>query len=125
MKSIILLLLNFPFTFTGLIPLIISSPYSFKLNRKEVAFIFKVKSFWWGFSFMKNARAMTIGHIILLGPRLFKNDLEHELIHVKQCQKYPLIFPLLYFYEFLKKGYRQNRFENEAYRLSKSVYEGR
>lgn len=65
---------------------------------------------------------MTIGHIILMGPRELKNDVEHEIIHVKQCERYPVIFPLLYLYELLTKGVRQNRFEDEAYTLSKSIY---
>jgi len=52
---------------------------------------------------MKHARAMTIGHIILLGPKELKNDFEHELIHVKQCEKYPFIFPFLYGYEAMTK----------------------
>lgn len=72
---------------------------------------------------MKNARAMAVGHIILLGPKELKNDLEHEIIHVKQCQRYPIIQPFWYLYELMKNGYRQNRFEDEAYALSKSIYE--
>lgn len=74
---------------------------------------------------MKGSRAMTIGHIILLSPKVLKNDLEHEIIHVRQCDKYPVIYPILYLYELLKRGYRQNRFEDEAYTLSKSVYQGK
>lgn len=65
---------------------------------------------------------MTIGHIILMSPKELKNDLEHEIIHVKQYERYPVIFPLLYLYELLTIGVRQNRFEDEAYTLSNSVY---
>ncbi len=125
MKSAIFFILNLPFTLTGIIPLILSGPYDFKLSKDPIAFIFKVKNFWWVFSWMRNSRAMTIGHIILLGPKILKNDFEHEIIHVKQCERYPVIFPLLYLYEMLTKGYRQNRFEDEAYTLSKSIYSGK
>ncbi len=124
MKSLIIFILNIPFTLTGIIPMILSGPYHIRLIKNPYALVFKVKSFWWGFYFYKKSRAMTIGHIILLGPRLLKNDMEHEIIHVKQCERYPFIFPFLYFYEAITKGYRKNRFEDEAYTLSNSIYEG-
>ncbi len=122
--KLILFILNLPFTLMGVIPMILSSPYHLKFITNPYAFVFKVKSFWWGFGFLKNARAITIGHTILMGPRLLKNDLEHEIIHVEQCDRYPVIFPILYIYERIRKGYRQNRFEDEAYTLSNSIYEG-
>ncbi|MBI3619985.1 hypothetical protein HY214_02465 [Candidatus Roizmanbacteria bacterium] len=65
---------------------------------------------------------MTIGHIILMGPKELKNGLMHETIHVRQWERYPVVFPLLYLYELLTKGVRQNRFEDEANTMSKSVY---
>ena len=119
---LIIFLLNLPFTLTGIIPLILSGPYNLETIKNPYALVFKIRSFWWGFRHMKNARAMTIGYIILLSPKVLKNDLEHELIHVKQYNQYPAIQPLLYLYELIKKGYRQNRFENEAYKLSNSIY---
>lgn len=123
--SLLAFVLNLPLTLTGIIPLILSVPYEVKLNRNPIAFIFKVKSFWWAFGYLKNARAMAIGNIILLGPKELKNDLAHEIIHVKQCQRYPIIQPFWYLYELMKNGYRNNRFEEEAYSLSKSIYEGK
>ena len=95
MKSVILFLLNLPFTLAAIIPLILSFPHDFKLVKNPLSFVFKVKSFWWGFNYLRYARAITISHIIFLGPRLLKNDLEHEIIHVKQFDKYPLIFPMV------------------------------
>lgn len=121
---IILFILNIPFTLTGLIPLILSGPYYVKLINNPYALVFNVKKFWWVFGYMKKARAMTIGHIILLSPKVLKNDLEHEIIHVRQAERYPVIYPFLYFYELVRRGPRKNRFEDEAYRLSNSVYEG-
>ena len=39
----------------------------------------------------------------------------HELKHVEQYQRYGVLrFFLLYLYETIKKGYRNNRFEVEA-----------
>lgn len=124
MKKLVIFILNLPFTLTGIIPLALSGPYSFKLNKNPLAFVFKVRSFWWSFGYLKKARAITIGYIIFLSPKELKNDLEHEIIHVKQCERYPMIFPFLYTYERIRKGYRNNRFEDEAYTLSESAYEG-
>ncbi len=118
-------ILNLPYTLLGFIPAILSGPASIKFNLKPLAIVFEVKSFWWKGWYLKNARAMTVGNIILLSPKILKNDFEHELIHIKQYQKYPLIYPALYYYEFFKKGYKQNKFEDEAYRLSKSIYKGK
>jgi len=122
--KIILFLVNLPFTLTGFVPVILSGPESVRFINNPYAFVFNVKGFWWGFGFLKNARAITVGHIILLSEKELKNDLEHEIIHVEQCDRYPVIFPLLYLYERIRKGYRKNRFEDEAYRLSNSVYWG-
>lgn len=126
MKHLFLFILNLPFTLTGIIALVLSGPYHFKLVYNPIALVFKVKSFWWGFSYInrKKARAMTIGHIILLGPKELKNDFEHEIIHVQQCERYPVIYPFLYLYELFKNGYKKNRFEDEAYTISKSFYGG-
>lgn len=120
----VIFILNLPLTLMGVIPLILAYPYSFKLIKNPIAFVFKVKKFWFPIIHGRNARALTIGHIILMGPRLLRNDLEHEIIHVKQAEKYPFIFPFLYGYELLKNGSRMNRFEDEAYALSNSIYEG-
>lgn len=122
--KLILLLLNLPFTVTGIFPLLLSVPYQFRLVTDPIAFVFNVKGFWWAFGYMRHARAMTIGHMILLGPKELENDFEHELIHVRQTEQYPFIFPFLYVYELMRNGYRMNRFEDEAYRLSNSVYLG-
>lgn len=116
------LILNLPFTLVGIFPLILSGPYHIMLIHNPYALVVKVRRFWWAFGYFKHARAMTIGHIILMSSKELKNDLEHELIHVKQYGKYPVIYPFLYVYELVKNGYRQNRFEDEAYTLSKSVF---
>ena len=73
---------------------------------------------------MRNARAVTVGHIILLSPRIEAGDIEHELIHVKQFDRLPLIFPILYSIELLRKGYRNNKYEEEAYRAAGNIYRG-
>src|SRR3989344_6206548 len=98
-------ILNLPFSLVGLIPALVSIPTEIKLVRSPLVIVFKVRKFWWAFGYMKKARAMTVGHIIMLGPRELKNDLEHELIHIKQFEKYLFLFPFLYYFELFKKGY--------------------
>ena len=71
---------------------------------------------------MKGARAMAIGNTVLLGPTIEDHDLEHELVHVTQYQRMPLIYPILYHVELFRKGYRNNKYEDEAYRIAGNVY---
>lgn len=118
-------LLNFIYTIAGIITALITGIKSFHLDTNNFALIFNVKNFWWEFGYMKGSRAMTIGHTILIGPKEMENDLAHELIHVEQYTKYPFIFPVLYYWELVKNGYRKNKFEDEAYERSSSYYSGR
>ena len=67
-------------------------------------------------------RAATTGHVILLTDKAMKNDFEHELIHIRQQERYPFIFWIWYLWETFRKGYRMNRFEDEAYTISGSYY---
>jgi hypothetical protein len=115
-------LLNSPYTLLGIIVALSCFPYSVSFQTNPIALLFKVHKCWWGVGPYKYMRAATIGHVILLTDKTLKNDFEHEIIHIRQQEKYPLIFWFLYFWETLRKGYRQNRFEEEAYTKSKSYY---
>lgn len=47
--------------------------------------------------------------------------LKHELCHIRQYKKYGVVrFVILYLWESLRKGYRNNRFEVEARRAASS-----
>lgn len=117
-------LLNIFYTTAGFFCGLFSLPTSIKFVKRPFAFIFQVKTFWWAIGYMKKARAMTVGHVILLGPKTEALDLEHELIHVKQYEKMPFIFPFLYYLELFKKGYKNNKYEVEAYQLAGNIYRG-
>jgi len=65
---------------------------------------------------------MSIGSVVILGNHLLENDLEHELVHVEQAMRRPLIHPLLYVYQSIRYGYRQNKYEIEAYRRAGNIY---
>lgn len=117
------LILNLPHTAIGLLVGLFSVPEDIKINKNPVALIFRVKSFWWTVGYIKSARAVAIGHVVLLSQKTEPLDLEHELIHVRQHNKYPLIFPLLYNLEVLRKGIGpRNKYEEEAYRVSGNVW---
>lgn len=69
---------------------------------------------------------MTQGSIVILGPRLLPNDLEHELIHIEQRNRAPFVHPFLYALEKRRHGNGlKNKYELEAYTKSSSTYLGR
>lgn len=115
-------ILNLPYTLIGLIVGFISSPEAIDMKKNPYAIVLKVRKLWWAIGYMKGARAVTIGHTILLGSRIENKDLEHELIHVQQYERAPLIYPILYYTELIRKGYKNNKYEVEAYRIAGNVY---
>lgn len=116
-------ILNLPWTIIGIAVAVISLPKSVRIHRTPLSLVVDVRSFWWQtwLAQYKGVRATTIGQVILLG-RTLPNDLEHELIHVEQYRRAPFIHPFLYVYESLTHGYRQNKYEVEAYQKAQNVY---
>lgn len=115
-------ILNIPYTIIGLIVGIISIPISLSFRKNPYSIVINIKKFWWAFGYMKNARAIAIGHVVLLSPKIEDGDLEHELVHVRQHERMPLIQPILYYIELFRKGYRNNKYEDEAYRVAGNIY---
>jgi hypothetical protein len=119
-------ILNLPWTILLLIAGIFSLPSKIILHHRPFAVIVYVRSFWyyqWVPS-QRGVRAMTLGNTMLLGPKLLDRDLEHELVHIKQHQQEPLIHPILNEIQTLRYGYRQNKYEDEAYSTTGSTYVG-
>ncbi|MEQ1499787.1 MAG: hypothetical protein ABL917_00230 [Parcubacteria group bacterium] len=114
-------ILNLPWTILGLIFAILSIPLKFKISSKPFCFVINVKSFRW-FFLLRGVRAIVIGNIVLLSPKILEKDFEHELIHIEQYQREPLIHPFLYFLQSLKYGYKNNKYEKEAYERAGNVY---
>ena len=123
--KLIAFILNLPWTMLGLLLALLSIPVKVKIDKDKWAIILWVKSWWWIVLCMKNARAVTIAHVVLLGDRTENLDLEHELIHVEQHIRAPFIQPFLYQLELIRKGYRNNKYEEEAYRRSGNEYKGK
>lgn len=116
-------ILNIPWSVIGLTLGILCVPKSVKWHVGPYAVIVTVKSLWWAIGYMKGARAVAIGHIVILGPKVEEKDLEHELIHVEQHERVPLIQPLLYFIEVIKNGASpRNKYEAEAYQKAGNIY---
>lgn len=113
-------LLNTPWTLAGLLVAMVCVPTHVKIINHAI--VFNVKSIWWQFGYLKGVRAANIGQVVLLGPKLDPQDLAHELVHVEQYMRYPLIYPFLYYYELATKGYRNNKFESEAYKRAGNTY---
>lgn len=120
--KLIAFILNLPWTILGLLLALVSIPVKVRVDKENWAIILWIKSWWWTVLWMKNARAATIAHVVLLGSRTQNLDLEHELIHVEQYRRAPLIHPLLYVLELIRKGYRNNKYEEEAYTRSGNIY---
>jgi hypothetical protein len=114
-------LLNLPWTILGIILALISIPVSLRFDKQHLAFIFKVKRLW----FKKHARAAAFSHVVYLSDRTEHLDLEHELVHVQQYTRMPLLQPFLYQFETIRKGYRNNKYEVEAYALAGNEYKER
>ncbi len=126
MRKTFSFILNFPYTFIGLLVSIISLPrLKIDFNARHLAIIIYARSFWWAFGYMNGARAMAIGHVVILGPNLEKYDLEHELVHVEQHMRFPIIFPILNLIELFRVGYKNNKYEVEAYSRAGNLYKER
>ncbi len=120
-------LLNLPWTIIGILLALLSIPR--KIFIREDAIVFRVRSFWWSFFVprmnYRKLRGITNGNIISLSPLEERNDLAHELVHVRQFMQKPFIQAFLYWIEARKFGHGlDNKFEREAYETTGSMYRG-
>jgi hypothetical protein len=113
--KIISAILNTPWSLVLLLFAVLSVPVH--ISVQSWAIIIKVKNFWWYYWLpgMSGVRAMTMGNVILLGSGILDRDLEHEMVHIEQGQKLPLIHPILNLIETLRAGLKDNKYEKEAY----------
>lgn len=117
--------LNIPYTILGLIVALFLSPARLSQTTDPRALVFHVRrAALFDAGYMKKWRGMTIGHVVILNSRAEGGDMEHELIHVGQYAKFPIIFPFLYAIELIRNGYGGNKFEMEAYKEAGNRYGG-
>ena len=115
-------ILNLPYTFLGLVLGLVSMPKSVILRKNPLVIILRVRRLWWGIGYLKGLRATTIGNVVLLSDTSEEKDFDHELVHILQYQREPLIYPLLYFIELVRRGYKNNKYEIEAYEKAGNNY---
>ena len=112
-------LLNVPWTLTGVLAALLSIPRKVALSKYPPAIIFYVRSFWWyrWIPGQEGVRAMATGNVVQMSKWADDLDLKHELIHIEQCMRYPLISGFVLLVEIIKHGSYppRNRFEKEAY----------
>lgn len=122
----IIALLNLPWSAIGIFNALLSLPKKVKFSRKPPPIIFNVRSFWWyrWLPSRKKIRGITNGHVISLTDEADELDLKHELIHVEQHMRYPLICGPLFLFEQFRhwSDPMSNRFEKEAYQKSGSRF---
>lgn len=116
---------NLPYTVFGIAFSILSVPkkISFDIRTGLPVLVIKVHTLKTVFT-MPQVRGVTFGSTILLGPLEDANVFEHELVHVEQFLRYPIIFPVLYLYQLARYGYRYAPLEDEAYTRAGNTYKG-
>ena len=117
-------LLNLPYTLLGVLLALFLRPSKVEFAKEPYRIVFTVRNESFGPGYTKGWRGMTCGHTILLNPRVEDKDLEHEIIHVRQYERLPLIFPIFYYLEMWEHGYRNNKYEEEAYSGAGNIYRG-
>jgi len=123
--KIIRSLLNLPWTICLILFAIISFPERILINKVPLfCIVFRVKSFWWleWLPRYNGVRGMAMGNCVLLSQKEMDKDFEHELVHVEQYNREPFIHFFLYHIETMRRGYRQNKYEVEAYDKVGNVY---
>lgn len=119
--KIVALILNFPWSLLGSFYGLILLPMSIKIDKTELVIIVKVKRLWLNEIFLgRKVRGFTLGNMVLLSGMAESNTYGHEIVHIEQFTKAPLLFPLFYLIESMKNGYWANKYEKEAYQRTNS-----
>jgi len=115
MTKTILFLLNLPWTTLGILVGAVSLPANVKINRTPTVIVVYVKRLWLNEIFLRRrVWGFTLGNTVLLDKQADGSVYNHELVHIRQFERLPLVFPLLYCVECVRKGYRRNEYEEEA-----------
>lgn len=118
-------LINLPYTIIGIFIALLLIPERFEWKTSPLAVVVYVRGRSLDLGYMKRWRGMTVGHVVILNPDIEEGDLEHELVHVEQYGRLPLVYPAVYVVELMRKGYRANKYEEEAYTRAGNSYKGK
>lgn len=120
--KIIIFILNFPWSLLGLFCGLLSLPQGIRMDKVQFVMVMNVKRLWINDIFLRRrVRGFTLGNTVLLSDAFDNKTYNHEIVHVKQFIKMPLIFPLFYLAESIKNGYQDNKYEVEAYHVSETI----
>ena len=72
----------------------------------------------WMFRAFPKTRNITVGHFVFSRGEPDFTTIQHELVHVRQGDKYGPSWLPRYFWESWRRGYECNRFEEEARRIT-------
>lgn len=111
---------NILWTILGVLAALMCKPLACRREKNALAFL--VKRIWFTERLMHfQAAGFTLGHVILIVPEYDSPELVgHELVHVRQFDRYWGIFPLVYLVAN-RNGWHQNVFEKEAIAQQKNV----
>lgn len=116
-------ILNIPWTLMGLFYGLVSLPKKVKFDKDLFTVIVNVKRLWLSEIFLRRrVSGFTAGNTVLLSDLADDFTYGHEILHIDQFKRIPLIFPGLYCIELMRRGYYENKYEKEARQKSnKSV----
>ena len=115
--NIVAFILNIPWTLIGFILGLLSFPRNITFCMSDHTIIMRVKRLWLTEMVMKSrVSGNAIGNVLLLTQNADDEVYRHECIHVRQFGQAPFIFPFLYLFELLNRGYWKNKYEEEARR---------
>jgi len=119
MIKTILFLLNLPWTLLGILVGIVCFPVNIRANKRPIVIVVYVQRLWLNEIFLRRrARGFTLGNTVLLDRRTDSTTYDHEMVHIRQFEKWPLVFPLLYCIQCAGKGYKRDKYEEEARKVS-------
>lgn len=129
-KKIFLILLNLPYSILCFFGALFSLPRKIEIRGPGLIIYARDFSLIKIYNFLvhaelrkvmknKSPKGYALGHVVVIRDDISEDQIEkiiqHELVHVEQGERYPLIFPILSIIETFRHGYANNRFEMEAY----------
>lgn len=112
--------MNLPWSLLGLVYGLLLLPSSIKIDKLAFVIVVRARRLWVNEVFLGwRVRGFTLGNTVLLSNLADNTTYDHEIVHVRQFTKKPFVFPILYCLEFIKNGYKDNKYEKKAYRESK------
>ena len=116
--KIVSFFLNLPWSLFGLFYGFITVPRKMETGTLYLALIVKVRRLWINELFLGHrVKGCPLGNVVLLSDAADSSTYNHEVVHLEQFTRIPLLFPLFYILESMKSGYRANKYEKLARKI--------